>query len=158
MAALAAIAAGALFFASPPEATTALPVKPVVELSPVDAPPPGTEAVEMFAAMDRGDLAVRLMPEKDQQARLELENRTDRPLTVQVPASFGGRFILAGWVGHGHGAGLNRSAAAWAAAVAACSAFRRKRSDACGPGPHVLTSRSPSRAPAWSTKCVALRN
>ena len=51
----------------------------------MDAPPPGTEAVEMFAAMDRGDLAVRLMPEKDQQARVELENRTDRPLTVQVP-------------------------------------------------------------------------
>ena len=71
----------------------AVPAKPVVELSPIDAPPPGTEAVEMFAAMDRGDLAVRLMPEKDQQARLELENRTDRPLTVQVPATFGGRFI-----------------------------------------------------------------
>ena len=50
----------------------------------------------MFAAMGRGDLAARLLPEKDQQARLELENRTERPLTVQVPASFGARFILAG--------------------------------------------------------------
>ena len=49
----------------------------------------------MFAAMGRGELAVRLLPEKEQQARLELENRTGRPLTVQVPQAFGGRFILA---------------------------------------------------------------
>jgi hypothetical protein len=72
------------------------------------APPPATDAVEMFAAMSRGDLAVRLMPEKDQQARLEFENRTDQPLTVQVPASFGGRAILAqvGLTMQGLGAGV----------------------------------------------------
>ena len=72
-----------------------MPDKPAVALSPINAPPQGTEAVEMFAAIDRGDLAVRLRPEKDQQARVEFENRTDRPLTVAVPASFGARFILA---------------------------------------------------------------
>ncbi len=96
VAALVVIAAGAWFFTALPKASTALPAKPVVELSPIGAPPPGTEVLEMFAAMDRGELAVRLLPEKDQKARLELENRTDRPLTVRVPASFGGRFILAG--------------------------------------------------------------
>lgn len=93
---LACIPAIGLLLTVSPKANTALPAKPVVELSRTDTLPPGTEAVEMFAAMDRGDLAVRLMPEKDQQARLELENRTDRPLTVQVPATFGGRSILAG--------------------------------------------------------------
>ncbi len=96
VAVLAVSAAGGLFFSSSPKANIASPPKPVVALSPIDALPEGTEVVEMFAAMDRGDLAVRLRPEKDQQARVELENRTDRPLTLEVPASFGARFILAG--------------------------------------------------------------
>ncbi len=161
VAALVAIAVIALFFASPPKANTALPVKPVVEISPVETAPPGTETVEMFVAVGRGDLAVRLVPEKDQQARVELENRTDRPLTVQVPQAFGGRFILAGVAPPARG-GRNHSGLArqpgLAHAAAACFAFRRKRSDAFASRLHVLTSRSPSRAPAWSTKCVALRN
>ena len=49
VAALAVIAAGAWLFTAPPKANTALPAKPVVELSPMETPPPGTEAVEMFA-------------------------------------------------------------------------------------------------------------
>ena len=158
VAALAVIVAGAMFFTTPPKANTVLPAKPVVELSPIDTPPPGSEAVEMFAAMGRGDLAVRLMPEKEQQARLELENRTDRPLTVQVPASFGGRFILAA-MGVAPGAGPPQSVGgSMVAAWAACSVFHRRRWDAFGSRPHALTSRSPSRAPAWSTKFAALRN
>jgi hypothetical protein len=92
---LALISAAVSFFVASPNASVALPAKPVVELAPSAALPPGAETAEMFAAMDRGDLAVRLMPEKDQQARLELENRTDRPLTMAVPATFGGRFIVA---------------------------------------------------------------
>jgi hypothetical protein len=106
---LAAMAGGAWLFTSPPKASTVPPAKPLVELSPLDAPPHGTEAVEMFAAIDRGDLAARLRPDKDQQARLELENRTDRPLTVQAPATFGGRYILAGvGVGLPAGAGTHQ--------------------------------------------------
>ncbi len=108
VAVLAVTAAGALIFSSPPKASTTLPRKPVVELSPTDAPPPGTEVVEMFAAVGRGDLAVRLVPEKGQRARLELENRTDRPLTVQVPASFGARSILRRWVRRGAPIGRRR--------------------------------------------------
>ncbi len=102
VAALAAISVAVLSSSSPRGTSTARPVKPMVELSPIEAPLPGSDAVEMFAAMDRGDLAVRLMPERDQRARVELENRTGRPLTVRVPQAFGGRFILAA-VGAGVG-------------------------------------------------------
>ncbi len=63
---LALILAAVSFFAAPPKTSVALPAKPVVELSRSVAPPPGTETVDMFAAIDRGDLAVRLIPEKDQ--------------------------------------------------------------------------------------------
>jgi hypothetical protein len=94
-AALILVAVGGLVFTSAPATVETRPIKPAVELSPMERPLPGTEAVEMFAAIDRGDLVVRLTPEKNQQARVTLENRTSRPLTVEVPPAFGARFILA---------------------------------------------------------------
>ena len=75
-----------------------LAVKPLIELSPVSAPPDST-SVDLFAAIDRGDLAARLLPDKAQNARLEVENRTDRPLTVALPPSFGGRASVLAAVG-----------------------------------------------------------
>jgi hypothetical protein len=64
--------------------------RPPVDLLP-EAGPLSSSAVEMFTAIERGELAVRLLPEKGQQARLELENRTDWPLTVEMSAAIGGR-------------------------------------------------------------------
>jgi hypothetical protein len=92
---LAVFAAPWVLFPPPAEENAAPAKRPAVELSPVSAPADAAE--EMFAAIDRGELAARLLPEKDQQARLELENRTDRPLTVALPPAFGGRAsVLAG--------------------------------------------------------------
>ena len=151
---LALISAAVTFFAAPPRTSIGDQQSRSWSYRRASRAPPGTKTVEMFAAMERGDLAVRLMPEKDQQARLELENRTDRPLTVGVPATFGGRFILAGvaapWPPQAFGAVR--------LLAAACSAFRRRRSDFCERRPHALTSQSPSQARAWSMKCAALRN
>ena len=84
----ACIPAIGLLFTVSPKANTALPAKPVVELSRSDTLPPGTEAVEMFAAMDRGNVPVRLMPEKDD-ARLEL--KPHRPAVESSAGHVGGR-------------------------------------------------------------------
>jgi hypothetical protein len=97
---LAVIAAPCAVSSVPAPKDTIQAVKPRIELSPV-AVPADSNRVELFAAIDRGELVARLLPGKNQHARLELENRTDRPLTVALPPSFGGRASVLAQVGLG---------------------------------------------------------
>jgi hypothetical protein len=53
------------------------------------------ETVEMFSAMEKGQIAVKLIPKDSTQCRVLIENKTDKPLTVKLPETFGAVPILA---------------------------------------------------------------
>ena len=95
---LAAIAAPWASVSSPAGKNAVPAVKPPVVLSYISAPA-DSSSVDFFAAVDRGELAARLWPEKGLYARLEVENRTDRPLTVALPPALGGRASVLAQVG-----------------------------------------------------------
>ena len=63
--------------------------------------------VEMFAAIDKGDIAVKLIPKDSRQARVMITNKTDKPLNVKLPEAFAGVPVLAqaGLAGGGGGTG-----------------------------------------------------
>ena len=65
-------------------------------------PVPTPETVEMFSAMKDGQIGVRIIPKDSTQCRLLVENKTDRPLSVQLPEAFAGVPVLA-QVGFGNG-------------------------------------------------------
>lgn len=54
------------------------------------APPAPAEGVDMFAAMARGDLEVKLIPKNAHEARIVLTNKTKTPLSVRLPEGFAG--------------------------------------------------------------------
>ena len=64
-------------------------------------PPKGGEynakdqTVEMFAAIEKGDIAVKLIPKDSTQCRVMIENKTDKPLNVKLPEAFAGVPVLA---------------------------------------------------------------
>ena len=61
---------------------------------------PQDQTVEMFAAIEKGDIAVKLIPKDSTQCRILIENKTDKPLNVKLPAAFAGVPVLAqagGW-------------------------------------------------------------
>jgi hypothetical protein len=60
------------------------------ELSGVDS-----ETVEMFSAMEAGQIDVKLIPKDSTQCRVRIENKTDKPLTVRLPDAFAGVPVLA---------------------------------------------------------------
>jgi hypothetical protein len=49
---------------------------------------PAHDSVEMFAAAEAGQIKVRFIPRDDTQGRILIENLTDKPLNVQLPAAF----------------------------------------------------------------------
>lgn len=51
--------------------------------------------VELFEAMQRGQIGVRLIPKDSSQWRLIVENKTDQPLSVKLPEAFAGVPVLA---------------------------------------------------------------
>jgi hypothetical protein len=55
---------------------------------------PKAESVELFAAMADGQLNVKLIPKDSKQGNLLIENKTDKPLTVQLPEAFVGVQVL----------------------------------------------------------------
>ena len=66
--------------------------------------------VEMFSAIQRGDIAVKLIPKDSTQARVLIENKTDKPLNVKLPDAFAGVPVLAQSGRSGHGSsGSSRS-------------------------------------------------
>lgn len=54
-----------------------------------------SETVEMFSAMEAGQIDVKLIPKDSKQCRVLIENKTDKPLTVQLPDAFAGAPVLA---------------------------------------------------------------
>ena len=58
---------------------------------------PAGEPVEMFRAIESGQIAVRLIPKDYTQATLFVTNKTKQPLSVQLPAAFAGVPALAQW-------------------------------------------------------------
>jgi hypothetical protein len=69
------------------------------------APKPAPEAVEMFAAMDAGQIDVKLIPKDSTECRVLIENKTKKPLSVKLPDAFAGVPVLA-QPGMGMGGGL----------------------------------------------------
>jgi hypothetical protein len=60
------------------------------------------DEVEMFAAIKRGDIEVKLVAKDDTEANVLIKNKTKRPLNVKLPEAFAGVPVLAQL-----GAGLN---------------------------------------------------
>ena len=142
MALLAAIAAPWAIVPSPAGKSAVRSVKPPpIELSSVSVRP-DSSSVDFFAAIDRGELAARLLPEEGQHARLEVENRTNRPLSVALPPALGGRasVLQHAWERRR----LNPSEAAWAADSCA---FRRNGSAISDPGTACLDDSKPEPTP-----------
>ncbi len=63
---------------------------------------PKAQTVEMFAAMENGDIAVRLVPWNALLCRILVENKTDEPLNVELPKAFVGVPVSAQRPGEDH--------------------------------------------------------
>ncbi len=66
---------------------------------------PQHQTVEMFTAIDKGQIDVKLIPKNSTLCRVIIENKTDRPLSVKLPEAFAGVPVLA-QVGVGVGGGV----------------------------------------------------
>ena len=53
--------------------------------------------------MEKGQIAVKLIPKDSTQCRVLIENKTDKPLTVKLPETFAGVPVLAQRAGGGGG-------------------------------------------------------
>ncbi len=60
-----------------------------------DKPIPKGEMVEIFSAIDAGQIDVRLIPKSSKKCRLLVTNKTDKPLNVILPRAFAGVPVLA---------------------------------------------------------------
>jgi hypothetical protein len=70
------------------------------------------EGLDLFAAIERGDVEVKLIPHDDKEANVIIQNKTKRPISVRLPAAFAGVPVLAqqpGFGGGGVGGGLGRN-------------------------------------------------
>ena len=70
---------------------------------------PSAEKVELFAAMKKGLLETKLIPKDSKKGNILIENKTDKPLTVQFPESFVGVQVLKQYGGQGQGQGQGQS-------------------------------------------------
>ncbi|MBT4864667.1 MAG: hypothetical protein HON53_06015, partial [Planctomycetaceae bacterium] len=64
--------------------------RPITKLS-LD---PTAKSVELFAGMEKGLLDVKAIPKDSKKGNLLIENKTDKPLTVQMPDAFVGVQVL----------------------------------------------------------------
>lgn len=75
---------------------------------------PDHETVEMFAAIEKGQIGVKLIPKDSTESRVLIENKTKQPLNVKLPEAFAGVPVLAqpggvGGLGVGGGLGGGRN-------------------------------------------------
>ena len=63
------------------------------------------EQVELFAAMKEGSLEAWLIPEDEAKGYVFIENKSDAPLTIQMPTAFVGVQNLKQFLGNGNGNG-----------------------------------------------------
>jgi hypothetical protein len=74
---------------------------------------PSDETVDMFAAMEAGQISVRFIPKDSTQARVFIKNKSGKPLNVRLPKAFAAVPVLAqmgmggmGGMGGGGGQGM----------------------------------------------------
>ena len=70
------------------------------------AKPAVLESVELFQAMEDGAIDVQFIPRDATEARVLIENKTDKPLNVRLPAAFAAVPVLAQFGGGGGGGGF----------------------------------------------------
>ncbi len=77
----------------------------------VHAAAPAAEHVELFAAVKAQQVDLKLVPKDARQATVMIKNKTDRPLSIKLPAAFAGVPVLAQNIGGGNnrGGGNNSS-------------------------------------------------
>jgi hypothetical protein len=68
-------------------------------------PVAGFQPVEMFAAINGGEIEVQLIPRDATQSNIFVVNKSDKPLAVEMPQAFAGVPILAQFGGNGGGVG-----------------------------------------------------
>jgi hypothetical protein len=70
---------------------------------------PQDETVDLFEAMEAGQIAVRFIPKDSTQGRVFIKNNSGKPLNVKLPEAFGATQVLAqmgmGGMGMGGGGG-----------------------------------------------------
>lgn len=70
---------------------------------------PEHESVEMFSAIDQGQIEVKFIAKDSTEANVMIKNKTNKPLNVQLPEAFVGLPVLAQFGGGGNvGGGGNR--------------------------------------------------
>lgn len=69
------------------------------------AAPLADNSVELFAAIENGQIDVKVFPKDSTQSRIVIANKTDKPLTVRLPDAFGAVPVLAQAAGGGAAAG-----------------------------------------------------
>ena len=74
-------------------------------ISKTQTPVEGFEAVEMFAAMETGDVEVIIKARSAIDSNILVKNKTDRPLSVQMPATFSAVPVMRQFGGGGGGFG-----------------------------------------------------
>ncbi len=67
---------------------------PLAAKTPAAQPDPAG-AVDLFQAIDHGQVDVKVIPKDSSQLRVMIENKTDKPLTVKLPDAFAAVPILA---------------------------------------------------------------
>jgi hypothetical protein len=58
------------------------------------SPAPKATTVELFAAMESGDLEVKIIPKDSKSGNIIIENKTNKPLTIKLPEAFGAVPVL----------------------------------------------------------------
>ncbi len=89
-------------------ATAVADDKVPTRVSKTQEPVEGYEMVEMFSAMESGDIEVRLIPKDATQSTVFVENKSDRALAVKMPEAFAGVPVLAQFGGGFGGGGGGR--------------------------------------------------
>jgi hypothetical protein len=66
---------------------------------------PAHESVEMFQAMEDGQIEVKYIPKNSTEANVLIKNKTEKPLNVQLPDAFAALPVLAQFGGGNQGGG-----------------------------------------------------
>lgn len=77
--------------------------KPVVTKTTFD---PAAEEVELFAAIEAGQVSARLIPQNARKGNVLFENKTDKPLTIKLPEAVIGVPVTNAQFGGGMGGGM----------------------------------------------------
>ncbi len=72
-----------------------LGASPAAAFNPVQDSQGNVQGTDVFAAVEAGDLEVGVVPQSERRVTIQLKNKTERPLTIQLPPALGAVPILA---------------------------------------------------------------